>query len=136
MVWIFLMQKVSVVIPTMKGREQMLKKLLSTIPPENEVIVVDDENLLLAAKRNKGALKSHGEYILFIDDDNYLKKNAINEMVKSFNEKIGVMGMVACYDDKKRTIADGGSMRNYLTGFTKGRYTNWNIRFKIGRAHV
>ena len=64
------MVKVSVIIPTMLGREDMLARLLSTIPEGYEPIVVGDENLLLAAKRNKGAKLAHGEYLLFIDDDN------------------------------------------------------------------
>lgn len=123
------MNKVSVIIPTMRGREELLKKLLSTIPSDCEVIVVDDEDLLLAAKRNKGAKKAKGEYLLFIDDDNYLKSHAIYEMLRIFNwEKgIGVVGMTACYDDKKLVIADGGSGRNYLTGFTTGKFTNRKI---------
>ena len=108
----------------MKGREAMLQKLLSTIPEEYEKIVVDDEDLLLAAKRNKGAKKATGEYLLFIDDDNYLASGVIEEMLSEFKKKIGVMGMTACYDDKKMKVADGGSKRNYLTGFTSGFYTN------------
>ena len=122
------MTKVSVVIPTMPGREELLKKLLSTIPDEYEKIIVDDENLLLAAKRNKGALKATGKYLLFIDDDNYLDDVAILRMYLAFCESVGVMGMVACYDDKPRIIADGGSIRYYLTGFMRGLFTNKNIR--------
>ena len=121
------MAKISVVIPTMKGREEMLAKLISTIPPEYEIIIVDDEDLLLAAKRNKGAAKANNEYLLFIDDDNYLRKHAIENMVAGFDTKIGVMGMVACYHSISRYIADGGSKRNYLTGFTTGVNTNERI---------
>ena len=116
--------KVSCVIPTMKGREAMLARLLSTIPNDYEKIVVDDEDLLLAAKRNKGARKATGEYLLFIDDDNYLKDGAIPNMVEGFREWTGVMGMQACYSDKKMIIADGGSFRSMLTGFTFGLRTN------------
>ena len=105
------MKKVSVIIPTMKGREAMLQKLLYTIPTEHEIIIVDDEDLLLAAKRNKGARQAKGEYLFFVDDDNYLKTGALEEMVKAFDETIGVMGMTACYDDKKMIVADGGSDR-------------------------
>lgn len=121
------MQKVSVIIPTMKGREEMLARLISTIPPEHEIIVVDDEDLLLAGKRNKGARQATGEYLFFVDDDNYLKEGALSEMVKAFEETIGVMGVTACYNDKKMIIADGGSERNFLTGFTKGFRTNSSI---------
>lgn len=118
---------VSVIIPTMAGREVLLKRLLESLPEGVDVIIVSDEDKLLAAKRNKGADLSHGKYLFFIDDDNYLKEGAIYEMVKSFDSEIGVMGMVACYDDKKRRIADGGSDRNMLTGFTRGIYTNWYL---------
>lgn len=121
------MPEVSVIIPTMKGREEMLKKLLSTIPNDCEVIVVDDENLLLAAKRNKGARLATKNYLLFIDDDNYLKEDSIKRMMWQWDESIGVMGMVACYSDKKLIVADCGSGRSYLTGFTLGYYTNCNL---------
>ena len=121
------MVNISVIIPTMKGREEMLKKLISTIPPECEIIVVDDEDLLLAAKRNKGARQASGNYLLFIDDDNYLREGAVYEMMLWITPKIGVMGMMACYDNKKEIVADGGSKRNYLTGFTYGLNTNKNI---------
>ena len=121
------MPKVSVVIPTIPGREDMLKRLLSTIPNDYETIVVGDEDLLLAAKRNKGARQASGQYLLFIDDDNYLRDGAIENMLKHFKEATGAMGMVACYSDKKMLVADGGSKRNYLTGFTKGINTNKKI---------
>ena len=116
--------QVSVIIPTMKGREALLEKLLKSLPEDVEKIVVGDDNLLLAAKRNKGARQAKGKYLLFIDDDNYIKEFSVSMMVKDFSENIGVMGMVACYDDKKRRVADGGSYRTYLTGFTQGQHTN------------
>ena len=118
------MVTVSVIIPTMLGREDLLKKLLSTLPEDCEKIIVDDEDLLLAAKRNKGAKKATGEYLFFVDDDNYLKDGALSEMVKAFDEAVGVMGMTACYDDKKMIVADGGSIRFYITGFQFGLRTN------------
>lgn len=119
------MPEVSVIIPTMKGREALLAKLLSTIPSEYETIIVDDENLLLAAKRNKGAMKATGEYLFFVDDDNYLAPFAIDNALQTCRTiGVGVVGFMACYDDKQDSIADGGSKRNYLTGFTKGINTN------------
>ena len=117
--------RVSVIIPTMVGRGGLLKKLLFTIPLHYETIVVDDADLLLAAKRNKGARKSHGEYLFFVDDDNYLAPGAIEAAVELASKPgVGVVGFMACYDDKKDFVADGGSKRNYLTGFTTGLNTN------------
>src|SRR3990167_4645047 len=115
------MPKVSVIIPTMKGREAMLAKLISTIPKKYEIIVVDDEDILLAAKRNKGANKATGEYLFFVDDDNYLEPGAIEVALQLVSKPlIGVVGFMACYDDRPDVVADGGSRRNYLTGFTSG----------------
>lgn len=109
----------------MKGREKLLKRLLDSLPIGCEVIIVDDPDLLLAAKRNKGASQARGEYLLFIDDDNYLAPGAIEaayELAK--NPFVGVVGFMACYDDQRNVIADGGSKRSYLTGFTWGVNTN------------
>jgi GT2 family glycosyltransferase len=115
---------VSVIIPTMQGREAMLDKLISTIPKEYQILTSSNPSLLLAGKRNIGASCAKNDYLLFIDDDNYLEDDAIEKMLNRMNESIGVMGMTACYHNKKRRIADGGSMRNYLTGFTWGVNTN------------
>ncbi len=117
--------QVSVIIPTMAGREAMLAKLKGTIPKKYEVVVVDDPSLLLAAKRNKGAMQASGEYLLFIDDDNYLEPGAIEAALAIAEVTgIGVVGFMACYDNKKDLVADGGSKRNHLTGFTTGMNTN------------
>src|SRR3990167_6330874 len=121
------MGTITVVIPTNKGREELLKKLLDSLPKNVERIVVDDEKLSLAAKRNKGAKKAKGRYILFIDDDNYLREGAIQEMVNNCSDPVGVLGMVACYDSDKEKIADGGSRRNYFTGSTSDGFVNKNI---------
>ena len=119
------MTKVSVIIPTIRGREAMLAKLTSTISYKYEVIVINDEALLLAAKRNKGASMAKGEYFLFVDDDNYFEPGAIEAAVELCErESVGVVGFMACYDDQKDKVADGGSKRNYLTGFTTGVNTN------------
>lgn len=111
---------ISVIIPTIKGREDLLKRLLASLPKDCEVIVVPDEDLLLAAKRNKGAARAKGEYLLFIDDDNYLKDGAIDRLRYYFNREMGIIGMVGHYATDPDRIWDGGSNRNYLTGFTSG----------------
>lgn len=111
----------------MLGREAMLNKLLSTLPKNCEIIIIEDEDLLLAAKRNKGARFATREFLFFVDDDNYLKIGALDKMLSIFDETIGVMGMTACYSDREFYIADGGSRRNYLTGFTRGLRTNEHL---------
>jgi|24BtaG_2_1085350.scaffolds.fasta_scaffold00334_14 GT2 family glycosyltransferase len=122
------MEKVSVIIPTIKGREHLLDRLIRSLPSDCEIIVVADEHLPLASKRNKGAAQASGEYLLFIDDDNYLIGHSFFGMMLILNNyNIGIVGMVACYAKDILKIADGGSVRHLLSGFTIGSYTNWNI---------
>jgi GT2 family glycosyltransferase len=122
---------ISIVIPTIPGREELLNKLLKSLPRNQKryerIIIADDFSL--AKKRNLGGCLANGKYILFIDDDNYLNSDAIDQIIKAMDKDntIGVMGMVACYDDKPTFVADGGSIRNYITGFMKGMYTNTEI---------
>lgn len=120
------MIKVSVIIPTIKGREEMLQRLMETIsmPGRIEVMIVRDEDILLAAKRNKGAKEAEGEYFLFIDDDNYLAEGAIENCLNSFFYRVGIVGLVACYDNRPKHVADGGSKRFYTSGFMYGMNTN------------
>lgn len=122
------MATITAVIPTIKGREELLQKLLDSLPKSMEKLIIRDEDLPLAAKRNKGALQAKGKYILFIDDDNYLKPGAVEAILKHFDISIGVMGLVACYDSNPEVVADGGSVRNYATGFMEGKFTNAKVK--------
>lgn len=117
------MPKITAVIPTIPGREELLEKLLASLPKNMQKVVVRDEGMSLAAKRNKGALKARGRYILFIDDDNVLAPGALDAILKHWDLQVGIMGLVACYDNDPRRVSDGGSMRK-SNGFTQGMYTN------------
>jgi len=102
------MMKISVIIPNYNN-ENTVKKCIKSIYSQKrniEIIVVDDfsndksidmikkdfpEVKVICSKKNKGAaycrnlgvLKSSGDYITFVDSDVYLKKNCLNELVKS-----------------------------------------------------
>lgn len=115
---------VSAVIPTIPGREDLLKKLLDSLPNDVEKVIVPDVGMSLAAKRNKGAALSEEYYILFIDDDNYLAPGAIEALIYNLRSDIGIIGMTACYDSARDIVADGGSKRSMLTGFMSGCRTN------------
>lgn len=116
---------VSVVIPTYK-RSRLLNMLLKSLPKDVETIVMNSDHLSLAQKRNYGFWISTGEYILFIDDDNQIKKGAIDVLVNSFTDGVGIVGMLGCYDDEKGRVCDGGSQRHYLSGITTDSYANKN----------
>ena len=100
------MPKFSIIIPVYNV-ERYIKKCLDSVIEQTEddyeVIVVNDgtpdnsielikdynvkiinqKNQGLSAARNKGVEKAKGEYIIFLDSDDYLEKNTLKEVKKS-----------------------------------------------------
>jgi len=119
------MLNVSVIIPTLPSRKKECAQLIRSLPPVKEVIVVNDENLSLSQKRNKGAFQAKSEYLLFIDDDNTLKKGSLEEAIEVAKySRVGVVGFVGCYAYNHDKVCDGGSKRNKVLGFTTDDYVN------------
>jgi GT2 family glycosyltransferase len=140
---------VSIVIPTF-NRYRSLNRLIDSIKESTysnyEIIIVDDastdalyhklngkfknnhririfhnpKNMYTAFSRNYGILHSKGEYIFFIDDDNVIEKNAIGELVKSFesNNRIGELGLVNYSYSNRNKILWVCTRRNMLTSKT------------------
>ncbi|MFH0876443.1 MAG: glycosyltransferase family 2 protein [archaeon] len=138
---------VSIIIPTYNREKEVLNclKSLSLIDyPNVEVIVVDnasDDNTVREIKnrfpkakiirqaknngavvaRNIGAKEALGDYILFLDSDNYVKKDFLSELVKLMetDKNIGFAGpKMYFYHDKKR-IWYAGVKINLATSITK-----------------
>jgi len=116
----------SIVIPT-HDRSEKLQSLLSSIPNGIEVVLVA-QDISLSAKRNFGYRHSEGEYILFIDDDNIIGVNSIDRLLETiYLNNVGIVGMIGCYARNPNIICDGGSGRNFLTGFTSSPYFNTDV---------
>jgi GT2 family glycosyltransferase len=140
---------VSVIIPTYNRRAmvvRLIKSIYASVYKNLEVIVVDDastdgtsefikksfpqnktpvvirnkNNLFSAGSRNTGIRNATGTYLLFIDDDNVIDKNAITELVKQFEKErnIGELGLVIyCFSDKNK-IEWLRTTRNMMTSRT------------------
>lgn len=75
---------------------------------DKRIFVIDQENAGLSAARNVGLLKANGEYILFLDsDDYYLDNDCITKLVEKARDKSPQMIMfqsVKYYEKKKRLV--------------------------------
>lgn len=130
---------VSIVIPT-KDRKEALKRLLQSIEESTyanvEVLIVNDSpkplsgvkgqkcviinnesTRGLAYSRTQGARKSNGDLVLFIDDDNVIEKNMIENMVETMNVYpfLLAVGPATYYLTNKNKIWFIGSKLNLLT---------------------
>ena len=108
------MPLVSILVPVYnveKYIEKCLKSLLQQTYPDIEIILIDDgstdssrdicnryqalypnihvysyENKGISTTRNRALDHMHGDYIMFVDSDDYLAKNAIEKMMKRMKE--------------------------------------------------
>ena len=141
---------ISIIIPTY-NRKQELTRLIESIkqsgyPKESiEIIVVDDASTdgtyrsirkrfpdvkvirntkrrMTSGARNIGIKCSKGDYLFFIDHDNVIDRNAINELVNFMerNRDVGLAGPVMYYYSVPKEIwCAGGKLRQPLY------FTSW-----------
>lgn len=74
--------KLSVLIPTLPVRKHFFDRLISqihnqTIPYLHDfhTVIDDDSNISIGVKRNNLMAKAHGDYLVFIDDDDRIADN-------------------------------------------------------------
>lgn len=76
---------VSVVIPTVQGREALLKRAAASVEvqtyPNIETIVVN-EGLSAPEQRNIGVERAHGDFIAFLDDDDEWMPEKIEKQMR------------------------------------------------------
>jgi glycosyltransferase involved in cell wall biosynthesis len=153
--------KVSIVIPTY-NREKDLQNLLHSISQSSfesyEIIIVNNSpetlkghldkkikvienasNEGLAFARNKGAEAAHGDYILFIDDDNIIDKNMIKNLVSTLEEQkkcIAAGPLTYYYQDKTKVWFSGVKMNLFTSKPTFYRYGEIPEKFFLGKNKI
>jgi GT2 family glycosyltransferase len=135
---------VSVIIPTFNRKDDLLlclNSLKNSTYPNLEIIVVDnastdgtynavkqifpdvkivinDRNLGVTGGRNRGAIESRGDYLLFLDHDMIVDKQMIEELLKAVrvDPKIGIAGPIIYYYDEPSKVWAAGTSISMLTG--------------------
>ncbi len=145
---------VSVVIPTRNRADKLVRCLESVYAsgfPQIEVVVVDDASdrpveqelcskfpgarvirnptrLLLSCSRNTGAAASHGDYLLFLDDDNIVDRGAIGGLVACFTqENVAVAAPIIYYLAQPQKVWTSYIVEGRFPGF-------YTLRTDIPRA--
>ena len=90
-------KRLSVLILTMDGREQYLQRLLDRLKPQltNEVEILmskDNKEYTVGKKRNSLLHAATGEYVCFIDDDDWVSSNYISTILQATDYKPDVVG--------------------------------------------
>ena len=93
------MIKLSILIPTLTGRAAFLARLLNLLRPqltdEVEVLTdIDSGERTIGEKRNRLIARAHGEYTVFIDDDDRVTEDYIEEIMVGINKGVDVVSLI------------------------------------------
>ena len=153
---------VSIIVPVYKV-EKYLQRCLDSIAAQTyrrlEVILVDDgspdncgeiceafaktntytkvihqKNQGLSAARNNAVPESHGEYITFVDSDDYITPDYVEYLVslcESFDAEVSVGDFVFQYDNKESAVPREESRRMFLSPEEALRNMNYGIGFGV-----
>jgi glycosyltransferase involved in cell wall biosynthesis len=122
---------VSVIIPihNIKKAEQCIKALNQQTYKNIEIIPVDFKGFP-AEKRNYGFRKSKGDFVLFLDEDEYLSPTTIEECVKKAEENYDIIRIPVLKKAAKTYFAQCLSILREST--TKDLFFKRNVLEKIG----
>lgn len=92
------------------------------IRKDNRIKVIHKKNGGLSSARNRGIKEAKGQYLLFIDSDDYIDINTCYELVKSLKkEEVDIIQF------KKRTFIEGEVLDNvYNANKCSSNYTVYN----------
>ena len=115
---------VSVVIPTIKGREKLLQRAIASVRNQtykNIEIIVVNEGKPAQEQRNIGVDRAKGDFIAFLDDDDYWgNKSFLKKMITKLEEEN--LNMISCgyYDERRKSnrLPDALTSNDLLISFS------------------
>lgn len=123
---------------------------------DNRVVVIHKQNGGLSDARNKGLEMAQGEYIMFVDSDDYLEINACERFAEFTKQGYDILVGDASIEggsaniehiEKTETVYSGEDylltalaarkmpMAAWLNVYRKKFLENYDLRFKYGRLH-
>ena len=70
------------------GTKDGSMKIVQQFSDRPNLTIIEQENQGLSAARNRGLEKAKGEYVWFVDSDDYLDENSIGTVLKLLSERI------------------------------------------------
>lgn len=104
---------------TKDNSEEIINKYLSKY---NNIIYIKQKNKGLSSARNEGVKKSTGDYILFIDSDDFIEKDLLSTLNNNLNEKVDLLRfqLREIYGDKVVNCTEKGfNVTSSLDAFSK-----------------
>lgn len=105
----------------------------------NNIVYIKEENKGLSFARNEGVKKATGDYILFIDSDDFIEKDLLSTLNDNLSEKVDLLRFQIreIYDDKKVDYNEEGfditSSNNAFSKIVKYKYIEPSVLYAYNR---
>ena len=86
------------------SKDKSLKILNNLSKKDNRIVVIDKQNEGVSKTRNLGIEKSSGDYIMFIDNDDYIEKDYIESFIKIAEDNDIVVGGYKRIDENNKEM--------------------------------
>lgn len=103
--------KLSVLVPTVVGREHLFDILLAELKnqsfekPVEIVVCKDNKELSIGSKRQKLIEQAQGEYIVFVDDDDMVALDYIDQILSNTGSDAIGFQIECTFDGKNKCLA-------------------------------
>lgn len=94
-------------------KSKKVNRNLHQTDPRPIIKVIHQSNAGLSVARNVGVARASGEYLLFVDGDDYLEKNALKDIQSALEPQLDLLRYQA-----QEVFADGEKIRHEEKGFT------------------
>lgn len=104
--------KLSILIPTVVGRESLFNELLSELKSQagnrNDVEILylrDNKEISIGSKRQKMVESASGEYIVFVDDDDMVVADYVDQILANTGSDAIGFQIECTFDGKNKCLA-------------------------------
>lgn len=104
------------------GTKDNSMKIVEEYLQDNRIKIINKENGGLASARNSGLEKVTGEYISFIDSDDWIELNMYEELVSQISDEDILIYRYFSYDDKKKKIVGKKKIDFYSQNKLEDKY--------------
>lgn len=109
------MYKLTIAIPTVVGREDLFNELYTHLKyqaewnPVEVIYLKDNKEISIGAKRQKLLDMAKGEYVVFIDDDDWVVDSYVQDILEAIEQKPDSIGFDILCSGTEGTLASASN---------------------------
>lgn len=114
------LKEIEIIVVNDGTQDNSMKKIKNFLSDER-IIVINKENGGVSSARNVGLEIARGEYISFIDSDDFIEKNMMKDLYESSKQSDVIICDIVEYDNKSKEI-NRRNIKKHIKTSDKGEY--------------